>query len=193
MMMIMMLLLINPIPVHLHGRQCGFFAVAGDKNLFHDVYDAVADESDTFTEGDEEEEELDEATRQFNFWTHQIHIFFARKFLPAAEKMIRLKHAVQKRLQVREEGREKGREAGRKGGRQGEREGGRKADRQGGREECKEKRREAEREEGRQGGRKGGGQGGRKADREGGRKTRYNISAFMVFFVLRKYLSENPI
>ncbi|XP_052274745.1 radial spoke head 10 homolog B-like isoform X2 [Dreissena polymorpha] len=49
--------------------------------------------------GDEEEEELDEATRQFNFWTHQIHIFFARKFLPAAEKMIRLKHAVQKRLQ----------------------------------------------------------------------------------------------
>ncbi|WAR23968.1 RS10B-like protein [Mya arenaria] len=28
---------------------------------------------------DELEEELDEETRQFNFWTHQIHIFFVRK------------------------------------------------------------------------------------------------------------------
>lgn len=47
---------------------------------------------------DEVEEDLDEATRQFNFWTHQIHIFFVRKFLPAAENMIRLKQAVEKRL-----------------------------------------------------------------------------------------------
>ena len=44
------------------------------------------------------EEELDEATRQFNFWTHQIHIFFVRKFLPAAEQMIKLKQAVDKKL-----------------------------------------------------------------------------------------------
>jgi hypothetical protein len=29
--------------------------------------------------------EIDEATRQFNFWTHQIHIFFIRKFFPAAQ------------------------------------------------------------------------------------------------------------
>jgi len=44
------------------------------------------------------EHELDEATRQFNFWTHQIHIFFVRKFLPAAENMIRLKQAVEKNM-----------------------------------------------------------------------------------------------
>ena len=44
------------------------------------------------------EEDLDESTRQFNFWTHQIHIFFGRKFLPAAQNMIRLKQAVEKRL-----------------------------------------------------------------------------------------------
>jgi len=50
---------------------------------------------------DDLEEELDESTRQFNFWTHQIHIFFVRKFLPAAENMIRLKHAVHRRMQVR--------------------------------------------------------------------------------------------
>lgn len=48
------------------------------------------------------EEDLDEATRQFNFWTHQIHIFFVRKFLPAAENMIRLKQAVEKRVQHEE-------------------------------------------------------------------------------------------
>ena len=44
------------------------------------------------------EEDLDESTRQFNFWTHQIHIFFGRKFLPAAQNMIRLKQAVERRL-----------------------------------------------------------------------------------------------
>ncbi|KAK3611960.1 hypothetical protein CHS0354_011618 [Potamilus streckersoni] len=52
------------------------------------------------TSGDEEEEpeeELDECNRQFNFWTHQIHIFFVRKFFPAAEKMNTLKHAVERR------------------------------------------------------------------------------------------------
>ncbi len=38
-----------------------------------------------YTAGDEEEEELDEATRQFNFWTHQVHIFFVRKFFPSAQ------------------------------------------------------------------------------------------------------------
>ena len=46
----------------------------------------------------DEEEDLDESTRQFNFWTHQIHIFFGRKFLPAAQNMIRLKQAVDKRM-----------------------------------------------------------------------------------------------
>ncbi|XP_052776085.1 radial spoke head 10 homolog B-like isoform X2 [Mya arenaria] len=59
-------------------------------------------EGQTHDVEDELEEELDEETRQFNFWTHQIHIFFVRKFLPAAENMIRLKNAVQKRLQVEE-------------------------------------------------------------------------------------------
>lgn len=49
------------------------------------------------TDGEEEEEELDEATRQFNFWTHQIHIFFVRKFFPAAEKLSQLRNSVEKR------------------------------------------------------------------------------------------------
>lgn len=46
---------------------------------------------------EDEEEELDEATRQFNFWTHQIHIFFVRKFFPAAEKFTLLKQMAETR------------------------------------------------------------------------------------------------
>ena len=42
----------------------------------------------------EEASELDEATRQFNFWTHQLHIFFVRKFFPAAHKLLYLKQLV---------------------------------------------------------------------------------------------------
>lgn len=38
----------------------------------------------------EEEDELDEATRQFNFWTHQVHIFFVRKFFPASQRNLHL-------------------------------------------------------------------------------------------------------
>ncbi|PIK56756.1 putative radial spoke head 10-like B [Apostichopus japonicus] len=33
------------------------------------------------------EEEMDEATRDFNFWTHQINIFFIKKLFPAYEHM----------------------------------------------------------------------------------------------------------
>lgn len=33
------------------------------------------------------DEEMDEATRDFNFWTHQINIFFLRKLFPAYEHM----------------------------------------------------------------------------------------------------------
>ena len=47
------------------------------------------------TEPEEEvEEELDEATRQFNFWTHQIHIFFVKKFFPAAERLQMIKQRI---------------------------------------------------------------------------------------------------
>ncbi|OWF43641.1 radial spoke head 10 homolog B-like [Mizuhopecten yessoensis] len=49
------------------------------------------------TDAEDDEEELDEATRQFNFWTHQIHIFFVRKFFPAAEKLSQLKTSVEKK------------------------------------------------------------------------------------------------
>jgi len=51
--------------------------------------------------GEEEEVELiDEATRKFNFWTHQIHIFFVRKFFPSAEKYVQMKKALEaKRVQ----------------------------------------------------------------------------------------------
>ena len=64
-------------------------------------YDALVlvIQMDLFLSDDyDEEEDLDEATRQFNFWTHQIHIFFGRKFLPAAQNMIKLKHAVERKL-----------------------------------------------------------------------------------------------
>ena len=43
------------------------------------------------------EEDLDEATKQFNFWTHQLHIFFVRKFFPAAQRMLILMKLVQER------------------------------------------------------------------------------------------------
>lgn len=52
---------------------------------------AIADQDE------EEEDELDEATRQFNFWTHQVHIFFVRKFFPAAEKFLQLRQLVERR------------------------------------------------------------------------------------------------
>nr|KAI8728850.1 radial spoke head 10-like protein B2-like; partial [Biomphalaria glabrata] len=38
-----------------------------------------------------ESEVLDEDTRQFNFWTHQLHIFFLRKFFPKAQKYVESK------------------------------------------------------------------------------------------------------
>ncbi|ESO92384.1 hypothetical protein LOTGIDRAFT_233146 [Lottia gigantea] len=53
------------------------------------------DDTDRISDGEnEEEEELDEATRRFNFWTHQIHIFFVRKFFPAAERMSVIRTAI---------------------------------------------------------------------------------------------------
>ena len=45
--------------------------------------------------------EIDVATKQFNFWTHQLHIFFARKFFPAAQHFLALKEAVIQQLAVR--------------------------------------------------------------------------------------------
>ncbi|KAL8580369.1 hypothetical protein ACOMHN_037468 [Nucella lapillus] len=47
--------------------------------------------------GEGEEEELDEETRHFNFWTHQVHIFFTRKFFTAAEHLIALKKLLESR------------------------------------------------------------------------------------------------
>jgi hypothetical protein len=41
-----------------------------------------------------DDEELDEDTRRFNFWTHQIHIFFTRKFFNAADHLIALNKLV---------------------------------------------------------------------------------------------------
>ncbi|XP_074640296.1 radial spoke head 10 homolog B-like [Tubulanus polymorphus] len=48
-------------------------------------------------EGENVEDELDENTRQFNFWTHQVHIFYVRKFFPAADKMNLLQELVMKK------------------------------------------------------------------------------------------------
>lgn len=59
----------------------------------------AGDKDDTLTAADEdEEEELDEATRLFNFWTHQVHIFFVRKLFPAADKMIEIQNRIKKIL-----------------------------------------------------------------------------------------------
>ena len=33
----------------------------------------------------------DEATRQFNFWTHQINSFFVWKFLPSAQLLVAIR------------------------------------------------------------------------------------------------------
>ncbi|CAL1526160.1 unnamed protein product [Lymnaea stagnalis] len=39
-------------------------------------------------EADGEAVMLDDNTKKFNFWTHQIHIFFLRKFFPSAERYL---------------------------------------------------------------------------------------------------------
>jgi hypothetical protein len=39
-------------------------------------------------------EELDENVKRFNDWTYQIHIFFAKKFFPAAQRFSEICEAV---------------------------------------------------------------------------------------------------
>ncbi|XP_038047444.1 radial spoke head 10 homolog B-like [Patiria miniata] len=51
---------------------------------------------------EEPEEDMDEETRQFNFWTHQIHIFFIRKLFRAHEHMNKLEET-KKILQTEKE------------------------------------------------------------------------------------------
>lgn len=46
---------------------------------------------------DDDMEKIDESTRKFNFWTHQIHIFFVCKFFPAAEKFVQMKKSLNTR------------------------------------------------------------------------------------------------
>ncbi|XP_059162834.1 radial spoke head 10 homolog B-like [Physella acuta] len=52
--------------------------------------EAAVDEMHDEEEGDEDDElsDLDPETKAFNFWTHQIHIFFVRKFFPHAERYL---------------------------------------------------------------------------------------------------------
>lgn len=38
---------------------------------------------------------FDPETRRFNFWTHQIHIFFVRKFFPAAQRLLDVRQLVE--------------------------------------------------------------------------------------------------
>ena len=45
---------------------------------------------------------MDEETREFNFWTHQIHIFFLRKLFPAYEHMLEM-HSGRERLLIEKE------------------------------------------------------------------------------------------
>ncbi len=51
---------------------------------------------------EEIEEEMDEETREFNFWTHQIHIFFLRKLFPAYEHMLEVQSG-KERLRIEKE------------------------------------------------------------------------------------------
>lgn len=41
---------------------------------------------------------ITEETRQFNFWTHQIHIFFIQKFLPACHHLLNVKGRVHRAM-----------------------------------------------------------------------------------------------
>jgi len=41
---------------------------------------------------------VDEATRRFNFWTHQIHIFFVWKFLPSARLLLETRRRLKSEL-----------------------------------------------------------------------------------------------
>ncbi|XP_071807191.1 radial spoke head 10 homolog B-like isoform X1 [Asterias amurensis] len=51
---------------------------------------------------EEPEEDMDEETREFNFWTHQIHIFFIRKLFRANEHMAKLTETKKVLLEERE-------------------------------------------------------------------------------------------
>lgn len=46
---------------------------------------------------DNEAKLLAEATKKFNYWTHQIHIFFVGVFFPSAEKYIYIKKVLEAR------------------------------------------------------------------------------------------------
>ena len=53
---------------------------------------------------EEMEEEVDEETRRFNFWTHQINIFLLRKLFPAHQHLMDVqakKSSVREEQQVR--------------------------------------------------------------------------------------------
>lgn len=39
-----------------------------------------------------------EETRQFNFWTHQIHIFFIKRFLPACHHLLKVRSLVRRAM-----------------------------------------------------------------------------------------------
>ncbi|CAI9736665.1 Hypothetical predicted protein [Octopus vulgaris] len=46
------------------------------------------------TEGEVEAEELDQATKKYNFWTHQIHIFFIEKFIRPVKNLLNMQQVV---------------------------------------------------------------------------------------------------
>ena len=56
---------------------------------------------DVSTELGAADAEIDADTKRFNFWTHQIHIFFVQKFFPAAQNFLTLKEAVIQQLATR--------------------------------------------------------------------------------------------
>ncbi|ELU11324.1 hypothetical protein CAPTEDRAFT_180366 [Capitella teleta] len=76
----------------------------GNEPLVHSVVcmahsEASMNHQGSINDEDDEtyDEELDEETRQFNFWTHQVHIFFVRKFFPSAQKLILLNQLIHSR------------------------------------------------------------------------------------------------
>ncbi|BFY99925.1 hypothetical protein BsWGS_02965 [Bradybaena similaris] len=73
-------------------------------STFPRTFDEAEDAEELIPEIEEAIEEeatvlfVDDETRQFNFWTHQIHIFFVRKFFPHMERHIEIKKRIEARI-----------------------------------------------------------------------------------------------
>uniref|UniRef100_A0A0B6YVE5 Uncharacterized protein n=1 Tax=Arion vulgaris TaxID=1028688 RepID=A0A0B6YVE5_9EUPU len=68
--------------------------VPGDENVEEEE---LSDNLMGYKEEEDQFIQIDESTRKFNFWTHQVHIFLVLKFFPYAKKYIEIKKLVETR------------------------------------------------------------------------------------------------